>query len=150
MNSKSVHTLKILLAEDDKDDRFLFGKALKELSFSVKLTTVTNGESLMEYLHKHKWNLPDILFLDINMPRKNGIDCLKEIKNDIRLEKMSVVIFSTGYDEKAANDLYNMGAHLYIRKPKFAELEKFLGETITLLAAKKFARPKKEQFLVRI
>ena len=69
-------------AEDDKDDRFFFEKALAEISFNTNLTTVLDGEQLMDYLLKNPEQLPDIIFLDLSMPRKNGFECLAELKEN--------------------------------------------------------------------
>ncbi len=77
---KPIHRkLNIILAEDDYDDRLLFEEAIDELPISVELTTFDNGDELMEWL-KNKSELPDALFLDLNMPRKNGFAALGEIK----------------------------------------------------------------------
>ena len=80
--------LNFLLADDDTDDRYFFGKALKELSIPSTLTTVEDGEKLMDYLSENSKQLPDVLFLDLNMPCKNGAECLTEIKNDQQLKHL--------------------------------------------------------------
>lgn len=89
--------LNILLADDDKDDRFLFQKALKALPVITNLTTVYNGVQLMKYLSENSEHLPDVLFLDINMPCKNGFECLLEKKEFGMLKDLPVVMFSTSY-----------------------------------------------------
>ena len=73
---KSNATIDILLADDDKDDHFFFSRVLKSLSFATKLTIVEDGEQLMTHLLGASNILPDVLFLDQNMPRKNGWECL--------------------------------------------------------------------------
>ena len=70
----------ILLADDDLDDRFLFEDALNKLSLPTRLTTIDDGERLINYLYKNTHQLPDVLFLDLNMPRKNGSECVLEKK----------------------------------------------------------------------
>ena len=98
MNSEQLYTpLNILLAEDDTDDRFFFDKALSELPIATQLTTVHDGEQLMKYLSENLEQLPDVLFLDINMPRKNGYECMSEIKENKLLKDIFVVMFSTFY-----------------------------------------------------
>ena len=73
MTPKQQHApIHILLADDDIDDISFFDKALKELPVSVNLTTVNDGHQLMNYLSENLEHLPDVLFLDLNMPRKNG------------------------------------------------------------------------------
>ena len=123
MNYNHTHTLNILLAEDDTDDRFFFSKALKEIPLSTSLATVHDGEELMNYLEKNSNNLPNILFLDLSMPRKTGFECLYEIKNNEMLKDMPVVMLSTSfssnnnYEQSMIVTLKGIGAQDYIRKP---------------------------------
>ena len=86
MNNNTIH---ILLADDDEDDKLLFKEALDELSFSTQLSTVKNGQALMQLLTEKKEEFPDILFLDLVMPKKNGSDCLVEIKESEEMKKAS-------------------------------------------------------------
>ncbi|MGZ3902669.1 MAG: response regulator, partial [Bacteroidia bacterium] len=96
-------TINILLADDDKDDRYFFEKALKTLSIKAQLTISEDGEKLMAYLLKHSEKLPDVLFLDLNMPRKNGAECLTEIKLHEKLKKLPVIIYSTSLHDDVAD-----------------------------------------------
>ncbi|WP_462251129.1 response regulator [Ferruginibacter sp.] len=120
--SKQIY-LKILLAEDDRDDRFFFAKALNETKIAAQLATVNDGDELMDYLFKNTNSLPDIIFLDLSMPRKTGYECLTEMKEDIILKEITVVMFSTfyardiNYEKNITDMLGNIGAHDYIRKP---------------------------------
>jgi CheY-like chemotaxis protein len=122
-------TLNILLADDDIDDRFFFEKALTEIPIVTQLKTVNNGEQLMEYLEKHAANMPDILFLDLSMPRKTGFECLIEIKENKLFENLYVVMFTTSFtrgidfEQNLINTLSRMGAQDYIRKP--ADFEQY-------------------------
>ena len=128
-----LNTLHILLADDDKDDRGLFQDALDELPLTTQLTTVFNGEKLMQFLHETKEPLPDILFLDLNMPRKNGFECLSEIKRTEKLKLLSVIIFSTSYEPEVVGLLYKNGAQFYIRKPNdFTQLKKLIYQALVL------------------
>lgn len=114
--------LNILLADDDFDDRSFFANALKELPLTTTLTSVIDGEQLMAYLDKNKEHLPQVLFLDLSMPRKNGFECLVEIKEMEAFKHIPVVMFSTSfptdinYEESMIKTLLNLGAHSYIRK----------------------------------
>lgn len=133
--SISLSTIHILLADDDKDDRKLFKDILEELPLSTHLTIVQNGEQLMQLLHKRADQLPDVLFLDLNMPRKNGFDCLSEIKRSEKLKSLSVIIFSTSYDPELISLLYRNGAQYYIRKPNsYAQLKKDIVHALNLTA----------------
>lgn len=108
--------LNILLAEDDLDDCRFFEEALAELPVPVNLTTVHDGEQLMERLAKKQKKLPHVLFLDLSMPRKNGFACLAQIKLDENLQQLPVIILSTHFDEDMLNLVYKDAAHYYIQK----------------------------------
>jgi len=121
----------LLLAEDDIDDCDLFTDALNELEQPAILKTVHDGEQLMYFLTNETNVLPDILFLDLNMPRKNGLECLSEIKNNDRLKNLPVIIFSTSFDKEMVNKLYTSGALYYISKPnEFTKLKKVIYTAI--------------------
>ncbi len=139
MKPKST-LLKILLAEDDKDDSFFFNKALAELPISTELTLVHDGEELMSYLFDNIEQLPNVLFLDLNMPRKTGFECLTEIKQNEKLKKITVILFSTSYtrdlnyEKDIINMLYDIGAYHFIRKPfDFKQLKESIRTVILQL-----------------
>lgn len=143
------HVINILLADDDEDDRLFFEEALKELPLTVQLTTVHNGLQLMQRLNQKKTKLPQVLFLDLNMPGKNGFACLKEIKLNDKLQKLPVFIFSTAFDQDILNLVYKDAAHYYIRKPvEFARLKKVILKALTLISDKNFKLPGKADFLL--
>ncbi len=119
--------LQLLLADDDADDRFFFDKVLKQLTIPTELKTVEDGEQLMFFLSENYNQLPDILFLDLNMPRKNGSECLAEIKNNKRLKDLPVIIYSTSLLDEMSDLLYKNGAYYYIRKTDIQELKKILN-----------------------
>ena len=100
MNDKHLN---ILLADDDIDDCKFFSDALDALPVSTNLKTLNDGEQLMNYLFENSDSLPDVVFLDINMPRKNGLDCLLEIKTNSKLKDLPVVILSTSNSEEKKN-----------------------------------------------
>jgi CheY-like chemotaxis protein len=138
----------ILLADDDDDDRLLFTDVLREYSKDSNLSFAHNGEVLMAMLRSD--SLPDVLFLDLNMPLKNGIECLEEIRNDEKLKHLPVVIFSTSSHPGTINQMYEIGAHLYVRKPNdFSALRR----TIHAVLKKDWGhptRPPKEDFVLRV
>ena len=124
----------ILLADDDEDDCLFFKDALDELSLNTSFTAVPDGEQLMKYLKTVSTNLPDVLFLDLNMPRKNGFDCLIEIKEHPLLQALPIIIYSTSYDIETVNLLYDIGAHYYICKPVlYEELKTIVYKAISIL-----------------
>ena len=133
----------ILLADDDTDDCLFFKKALEELQLSTHLITVYDGEQLMKYLSENSEHLPDVLFLDLNMPRKTGFECLSEIKEDKKLRDIPVVMFSTSfpqdrnYEENMINTLSKMGAHHYIRKSgDFVKLKQLIHNALLMVVEK--------------
>ena len=122
MNSKNIS---ILLADDDQGDCLLFKDALEELPVSAHLTIVHNGEQVFEELSKKGNKLPDVLFLDLNMPRKNGFASLGEIKRSTELQHLPVVILSTASEQETVKNVYRDAAHYYISKPAdFTQLKK--------------------------
>ena len=91
MDKDYIH---IILADDDEDDRMLFTDAFGELRINTKVNTFNDGVELMDYLNAPDSILPNVLFLDLNMPKKNGIECLYEIKQDARFNDIAIAIFS--------------------------------------------------------
>ena len=144
---KSQDTLNILLADDDSDDRFFFKKALRTLAIPYEFNTVEDGEQLMSYLKEHAEMLPDILFLDLNMPRKNGSECLSEIKRDSRLKEVSVIIYSTSLHREIADELYKTGAHYYVKKCDYGDLVKIFEKLVALLLENP-EQPSRDNFIL--
>ncbi|MBK5284951.1 MAG: response regulator [Bacteroidia bacterium] len=141
--------LNILLADDDKDDCLLFKEALKELPVSARLTTVHDGEQLLKRLTKKGNKLPDVIFLDLNMPRKNGFATLAKIKLNKKTEWLPVIIFSTSFEPHMVTQVFNDAAHYYIRKPaEFSQLKNVIQKALTLIAQKDISMPLKENFLL--
>lgn len=140
----------LLLADDDDDDCDFFKEALDELSIPFCLDTVSDGVQLMEFLSdKPKESLPDILFLDLNMPRKNGTECLTEIKQNEKLQHLSVIIFSTSLDTHIVDTMYEKGAIYYIRKPgDYNKLKKVIKHAIHLIPKNNLKQPDREQFIL--
>jgi CheY-like chemotaxis protein len=135
-----LNHLNILLAEDDTDDCTFFDNALKEIPIATYLTIVHDGEKLMSYLSENSDLLPDVLYLDLSMPRKNGFECLTEIKETPLLKDLVVVVFSTSfpqnmiYEENMINLLLKIGAHDYIRKSgDLSLLQKAIHKTLNMV-----------------
>lgn len=143
--------LSILLADDDTDDCLFFREALTEFAIPTQLVVVNDGEQLMDLLINETPKLPDILFLDLNMPRKNGFECLSEIKLSNQLKSLPVIIFSTSFEQEVVSLLYKNGAHYFIRKPsEFSQFKKIIHESLTLMAQGNISQPKKENFVLTV
>ena len=114
----------ILIAEDDPDDRQWIKEALIETNASVDMRFVEDGEELMDFLyHRGKYkttstlSYPGLVLLDLNMPKKDGREALKEIKSDPRLRHIPVIILTTSKAEEDIFRTYNLGANSVILKP---------------------------------
>ncbi|MBK7305484.1 MAG: response regulator [Saprospiraceae bacterium] len=141
--------IEILLADDELADCLLFKEALEELPVSAHLTTVYNGEQVMEEITKKGKKLPDVLFLDLNMPRKDGFASLGEIKRSTFLQDLPVIIFSTTSELESVKRVFRDAAHYYICKPvDFLQLKKVIYEALTLITEKNNPLPLKENFMI--
>ncbi len=130
MTNKAVH---VLLADDDEDDRLFFRNAFEEIKIKTIVQTVKDGLELMHLLTQPDVVLPHVLFLDLNMPRKTGLDCLNEIKEMAHLKDIAIAIYSTSASEEDIEETFVRGANVYIKKPSdFDALKRVLSEVITL------------------
>jgi CheY-like chemotaxis protein len=127
-NDRPLH---VLLAEDDADDRELFVEAFSVVDPTIRVATVENGEKLMDHLQEST-TLPDCIFLDLNMPKKNGKECLAEIRKTRKIQDIPIVIYTTSVNSKDIDETYNSGASHFIRKPNsFKELTQLLTRYLT-------------------
>lgn len=142
-------TLNVYLADDDDADCLLFKEALAELPVTVNLTVLDDGQQLLDLLTKKGNQLPDVLFLDLNMPRKNGFASLGQIKRDEKLYDLPVIVFSTANNQEKVKDVFRDAAHYYIRKPaKFSELKEVIYKALELIAEGNLKLPKEENFML--
>ena len=147
----NLKQLNILLADDDADDCLFFKEAIAGLQPATNFIAVHDGEQLMHLLGNDTNQLPHILFLDLNMPRKNGFECLTEIKQNEKLNDMPVVIFSTSFEQEVVNLLYNKGAQYFIRKPpEFIQFKNIILHTLALIKQKNVVQPAKENFVITL
>jgi CheY-like chemotaxis protein len=131
--------ISILLADDDPDDRQLTRDAFKENRLANELACVEDGEELMDYLHRcgryaqlKDAPLPGLILLDLNMPRKDGREALREIKADPVLRRIPIVVLTTSKAEEDILRSYDLGVNSYVTKPvtfkSLVELIKVLGQ----------------------
>lgn len=114
--------LTILLADDDEEDRLFIREALKESGWPHELHCVQDGEELLDFLGGDKGSIaektwPDIILLDLNMPKKDGRETLQHLKNDPQLRSIPVVVLTTSGTKQDILDSYTIGANTYITKP---------------------------------
>jgi len=141
--------LNLLLCDDDLDDCSFFKEALKALPRSTNLTAVHDGEQLMNLVTGEAYQLHDVLFLDLNMHRKNGFECLLELKLNEKLKRLPVIILSTSLDREVVNLLYKNGAHYFIRKPsEFSQIKIIIEHALTLITQKNISQPDIEDFVL--
>jgi CheY-like chemotaxis protein len=114
----------ILMADDDPDDRLLAGDAVEESGLEGELRFVENGEELLDYLlHRGKFSIPGdaprpaLILLDLNMPRKDGREVLREIRAKPELRSIPVVVFTTSRADIDVGKIYELGANSFISKP---------------------------------
>ena len=148
MDKDYIH---IILADDDEDDRLLFTDAFDELKINTKVQTFNDGVQLMDYLNSANAILPNVLFLDLNMPKKNGIECLREIKSNTRFNDIAIAIYSTSSSEEHIEETFVQGANIYIKKPSdFTSLKKVLTEVVTINWQYHTSGLNKDNFLLRL
>ncbi len=146
-----VDPLLILLADDDEADRLLFTEAFSELSIKTTVRTVNDGMQLIEWLNKEDNTLPHFLFLDLNMPRKNGMECLKEIRSNEKLRNIFIAIYSTSYNEKDMEETFVNGANVYITKPSdFNELKQILYKAVSATLIYEGNTFNRENYMLRV
>jgi len=110
-----MHT-HVFLGEDDDEDKDLFTYIISEISPDLKVSVANNGINFMILLH-NATQLPDFIFLDLNMPLKTGFECLQEIKSSEKWKQIKTIILSTSSHPEQIEEVYKLGADLYLEKP---------------------------------
>ena len=145
MNTSSIN---ILIADDDEDDALLIAEALQDNLPSCNCIHTTDGVSTLRYIKTH--DTPDLVFLDINMPFKDGITCLKDIHNHNLLPSTPILICSTSQNMRDIKVADEFGATLYIVKPStFNQFNKIITRAIDLLGEPKTRKTDKSSFVLR-
>lgn len=146
---KDNEPVKIILAEDDKDDQELFLDALEEAEVPSEVTTVENGKELLENLKDESQPNPDIIFIDVDMPVKGGKQAVEEIKKDEELRDIPAVMLSTWSHPADIQDSFDKGADLYVQKPNsFSGFVLILKKVFLLHWAKALISPIRSLFFV--
>ncbi|MBF0265032.1 MAG: response regulator [Gammaproteobacteria bacterium] len=130
----TAHHINILLVEDNPGDARLAQEGIKELGFQHTLSIVDDGLKAINYLHRQgefeNVSQPDLILLDLNLPKKSGKEVLAEIKEDIHLRTIPVVVLSTSKSEKDISEVYNLHGNCYITKP--VDFEEFVNVVKTI------------------
>ena len=143
--------LHVLLADDDDDDRLFFKDAIEVVKVKTSVTMVNDGVELMDYLNDSETRLPNLLFLDLNMPRKDGMECLIVIRSNHKLKDLCIAIYSTSSLEKDIEETFIKGANIYIKKPNdFEKLKDVLEKVININWQYHTSGFNKENFLLNI
>lgn len=139
----------IIFTDDDSDDRFFFNEAFSEIKMNLDLLMFASGINMLEFLSRAKVILPQLIFLDLNMPGKNGIECLSELKQTEYLKDIPVVIYSTSDSQKDIDICLHLKAHMYIRKPsELPHIKSIIQKVLVTDFASKLSLPAKEKYLI--
>jgi len=146
MRERATAALTTVVVDDEQ-------LACDELSYLLNdfpevevVATGSNGLQALDLVQKLE---PELVFLDVNMPRKNGQDCLKAIRKSKKLQYLPVIIISTHYDNKMADALYKNGAHFFIKKPdNLPDLKILIREALQLLDEKDKKQPGRNRFVL--
>ena len=151
MNMQNDDLLRIILADDDEDDRNFFKEAMDSVKIKTEIVLLNDGVQLMNQLENTGIPLPDMLFLDLNMPKKNGMQCLKEIRENDRLRNLTVAIYSTSASQKDIEETFVKGANIYIKKPNdFLKLKKIIADVISVNWQYQTSPLNKENFFLSV
>lgn len=146
LKENSLDPTHVILAEDDDEDFFIFSLALKELTIKVILTRAENGDILLKLLDEKN---PDIVFLDLLMPCKDGRTCLKEIRSNKKYDTIPIVVYSSLSDLKSIEFCYREGSNLYAIKPStLQELKTVLEKIFSIDWKKMLYFPPRSKFVV--
>jgi CheY-like chemotaxis protein len=138
----------IIIVDDDEDDKELLADAISELSSNVHIRLAASGKELMKQLGERK--LPDLVFLDLNMPLMNGFECLARIKKEPKYKDLLVLIYSTSANPDQIELTFQEGAYLYIQKPSsIIELKNIVKKVMELTKNRATSRPTRNEFLLR-
>lgn len=149
---KTRENIRILLTDDDEDDREFFGQAIADLDLNYPVEFCKNGVELLDRLYDKSTDIPDIIFLDLNMPKLSGIETLKKIREDERFKNIPVIaIYSTSATIDGIKDTLGLGANVYIVKPiSFSDLKKIIAKVIETDWKEKSTEVNIESFVITI
>ena len=129
-DNKQKNKLVIFYADDDADDRAIFSEAVAEMNYDLVLNIHDSGDKLLDAL-KNSPPTPSVVFIDLNMPGKNGYEVLKEIRTANKLKDLPVIVLSTSSDEQTKESSFKSGANYYFTKPtEYSALKQSISEAL--------------------
>ncbi|MDA6072782.1 response regulator [Flavobacterium sp. AC] len=147
-----IKDIRILLTDDDEDDRDFFAEALADLQLKNPIEFCKNGVELLDRLYDANLVIPDIIFLDLNMPILSGFETLQQIKEDIKFKNIPLIaIYSTSAAEDGVKNTFELGANAYVVKPLvFSDLKKVLIKVIETDWKEKLQDLRIESFVITV
>lgn len=144
--------IRICLTDDDQDDREFFADAVADLHLNVTVEYCTNGLELLNYLYDKNRIIPDIIFLDLNMPIMSGFETLQQIREGVLFKDIPIIaIYSTSSSQEGINNTFGCGANAYIVKPTdFKELKKLIRKVIEMDWKEQLQHSKLESFIITV
>lgn len=144
--------IRVLLTDDDEDDREFFADAIADLQLNFPVEFCNNGLELLNRLYDKSLPLPDIIFLDLNMPIMSGFETLQQIRDDIQFKNIPLIaIYSTSATEEGIKNTFGLGANAYVVKPiHFDDLKKLLKKVIEMDWNGKSNNSEVEPFIITI
>lgn len=146
VDNNSGHLLSILFVDDDADESYLFNEALEHACLQVQLLRATDGNDLLLQLKLSP--TPDLVFMDMNMPHKDGLETLVEIRQNQKFAKLPVVIYSTTKDDTSIDKCFKNGANLFVIKPNNFDGLVRIVKHICSISWTNFPQPAREQFVI--
>ncbi|MCD0472458.1 response regulator [Flavobacterium sp. JAS] len=150
MNNRQ--NIRVLLTDDDEDDRDFFADAIADLQLNFPVEFCKNGLELLNRLYDKNLHVPDIIFLDLNMPVMSGFETLQQIREDVQFKNIPVIaIYSTSATSDSIKSTFGLGANAYVVKPiSFDDLKKLLKKVIEMDWNGKLSNSQIESFIITI
>lgn len=138
--------LHVLMAEGDKDDFDILADAIEKVPVKVMLTRAENGDVLMKLIHD---KIPDLLFLDIILPCRDGRDCIREIRSDKKFDNLPIIVYTSIKDLDAIEFCYRWGTNLFVHKPQtYSEIADIVRKIFSVNWKKMQYYPSRNEFVL--
>jgi CheY-like chemotaxis protein len=145
-------TMNVIVADDDDDDYEFFSEAMCSIMPGIQVKRACDGVELISLLENLQQNMnPNVIFLDLNMPFKNGFECLDIIKHSKTWKDIPVIIYSTSANTEQVDLTYRNGANLYVQKPNsFVDIKKIVKRIFELGIQELSSQPAKEKYILKL